>query len=133
MFEMEETYPVCPSPQVKTLHLPMVKKWFDMVLSGEKKEEYRLCSPHWNVRVENWMTSDKGCVSSGIFVRPTEQSLLEIKFVNGYQKESPWFTAMCERFETRSKSLHPEWGESEYDGENHFVFHVGPIVERRGC
>ena len=26
---------------MKTLHLNLKKQWFDMILSGEKKEEYR--------------------------------------------------------------------------------------------
>ena len=36
----------------KIIYLPMKKHWFDMILSGEKKEEYRLMSPHWISRVE---------------------------------------------------------------------------------
>ena len=32
------------------LVLPIKKKWFDMILSGEKKEEYRDVSPYWKQR-----------------------------------------------------------------------------------
>jgi hypothetical protein len=32
---------------MKTLHLNLIKKWFDMILSGRKKEEYRSLSPYW--------------------------------------------------------------------------------------
>lgn len=35
---------------MKTLHLTLKKKWFDMILSGEKKEEYREIKPYWNKR-----------------------------------------------------------------------------------
>ncbi len=31
----------------RILHLPLHKKWFDMFLSGEKREEYRLIKKHW--------------------------------------------------------------------------------------
>jgi hypothetical protein len=31
----------------KTLHLNLKRKWFDMILSGEKKEEYREIKKHW--------------------------------------------------------------------------------------
>ena len=31
----------------KTLHLVLKKKWFDMIASGEKKEEYREITPYW--------------------------------------------------------------------------------------
>lgn len=30
---------------MKTLHLVLKKRWFDMILSGEKKEEYREIKP----------------------------------------------------------------------------------------
>lgn len=32
------------------LTLPIKKKWFDMIKSGEKKEEYREIKPYWNKR-----------------------------------------------------------------------------------
>ena len=30
-----------------TLHLTLKKKWFDLILSGEKKEEYREIKDYW--------------------------------------------------------------------------------------
>ena len=33
------------------LILPIKKKWFDMILSGEKKEEYREITPYWRARL----------------------------------------------------------------------------------
>lgn len=35
----------------KILHLTLKKKWFDMIASGEKKEEYREIKPHWASRL----------------------------------------------------------------------------------
>lgn len=32
------------------LTLPIKKKWFDMILSGEKKEEYREIKPYYERR-----------------------------------------------------------------------------------
>lgn len=32
---------------MKTLTLSLKKQWFDMIKSGEKKEEYRECSEYW--------------------------------------------------------------------------------------
>ena len=32
---------------MNTLHLTLNKKWFDMILSGEKTEEYREIKPYW--------------------------------------------------------------------------------------
>ena len=41
---------------MKTLHLNIKKKWFDMILSGEKKEEYKEIKTFWIKRLlnKNW-------------------------------------------------------------------------------
>jgi hypothetical protein len=36
---------------MRILHLTLKKKWFDMVASGEKKEEYREIKNHWILRL----------------------------------------------------------------------------------
>src|SRR6478609_2178429 len=36
---------------MKILHLTLKKKWFDMIASGEKKEEYRELKPYWAKRL----------------------------------------------------------------------------------
>jgi len=33
------------------IHLPIKRKWFDMILSGEKTEEYREIKEYWAVRL----------------------------------------------------------------------------------
>lgn len=35
----------------KILHLTLKKKWFDMIVSGEKKEEYREITGYWVQRL----------------------------------------------------------------------------------
>lgn len=35
------------------LILPIKKRWFDMILSGEKKEEYRDITPYYETRFKN--------------------------------------------------------------------------------
>ena len=35
------------------LILPIKKKWYDMILSGEKKEEYREIKPYYTKRLQN--------------------------------------------------------------------------------
>lgn len=37
-----------------TLHLSLKKRWFDMIASGEKREEYRELSPFWIKRLIYW-------------------------------------------------------------------------------
>jgi len=36
---------------MKILNLTLKKKWFDMILSGEKKEEYREIKQYWETRL----------------------------------------------------------------------------------
>lgn len=36
---------------MKTLYLPLKKQWYEMIESGEKKEEYRLLKPYWEKRL----------------------------------------------------------------------------------
>lgn len=36
---------------MKTLHLNLKKKWFDMIASGEKTTEYRQTSEYWEKRL----------------------------------------------------------------------------------
>ncbi len=35
----------------RVLHLTLKKTWFDMIASGEKREEYREMKPYWNTLV----------------------------------------------------------------------------------
>ena len=35
----------------KTLHLVLKRKWWDMIASGEKKEEYRCANHYWAIRL----------------------------------------------------------------------------------
>lgn len=41
------------------LHLVLKGKWFDMIQSGEKKEEYRDCSEYWNRRISRFLLQNK--------------------------------------------------------------------------
>ncbi len=50
---------------MKILDLPIKAKWYDMIESGEKKEEYRECKKYWVKRLMchgigyNWIISFK--------------------------------------------------------------------------
>lgn len=37
----------------RTLHLVLKRKWWDMIASGEKTEEYREIKPYWEKRLLN--------------------------------------------------------------------------------
>ena len=91
------------------LTLPIKKKWFDMIASGEKKEEYREIKEYYETRFQNLF----GAITiypSSIFVERYEYELLqgndvpeeirqdrvqEIIFRNGYSKNSPQLKCKC--------------------------------------
>lgn len=61
------------------LILPIKKKWFDMILSGEKKEEYREIKPYYETRFKNlWKGSLIGY-----------SARRKVCFSNGYGKGVP--------------------------------------------
>ena len=81
------------------LTLPIKKQWYDMILSGEKKEEYREIKEYYTTRFQN----------IGFLNENEEPTNIqkEICFRNGYSNNSPSFIADC----TLSiKQGNPIWG-----------------------
>lgn len=86
------------------LTLPIKKKWFDMILSGEKTEEYREIKPYYTTRLYENLFMPMYRYTPYNTIRKTEK---EICFRNGYSKESPSFIAKCTLGIGRGKE---EWG-----------------------
>lgn len=114
----------------KMLVLPMKKKWFYMILSGVKKEEYRVCKPYWRRRVANWLFHD-GIPYFGLLgdvpldiEKDFNGRTIPILFVNGYGAKAPRFIGWCKGYSIRSTVRHEEWGEGAYEGIGHFCFHI---------
>ncbi len=87
------------------LTLPIKKQWFDMILSGEKKEEYREIKPYYRSRLRNEGFLDQYGLPTLFQGR--------VLFHNGYAGNSPSFTALCS-LDIRTGRL--EWG-AESDKE----------------
>lgn len=113
------------------LTLPIKKKWFDMILSGEKKEEYREITPYYMSRLSNlfcvW-TKNAEYHSENMrrFLRSENAKkniTQEIMFRNGYSKNSPSFTAKCTLSVGQGKE---EWGAET--GKEYFVLTVQEII-----
>lgn len=68
--------------------LPLVLKgkWYDMIASGEKKEEYREFKQHWMTRIINWRES--------FFINCKDFMVIEFRL--GYQKDAPRMAFECE-------------------------------------
>lgn len=116
------------------LTLPIKKKWFDMILSGEKKEEYREIKPYWIVRLAKTF----GYIDCATLKADMEKFLSDIKlgkdmgsvlveFRNGYGKKAPSFIA---RSTVLVGTGHEEWG-AEKD-KKYFVLTIYEILNRSG-
>ncbi len=86
---------------MKTIILPIEKKWYDMILSGEKKEEYREIKLYYETRFQNLF-----CTVDGLIMGKSKSTLnewlrtdlvfeLNVRFRNGYSADSPSFLANC--------------------------------------
>lgn len=83
------------------LTLPIKKKWFDMIKSGEKKEEYREIKQYWFTRFKNYF----GCIYDENLVIHLGKGI--VIFKNGYQKSAP--KIMC-KVNITTNFGKPEWG-----------------------
>lgn len=104
------------------LTLPIKKKWFGMILSGEKKEEYRETTAYWMKRFGKvFGECAYGIVYSKCF--ETKSCISEILFRNGYSKDSPSFIAKCTLSIGEGKE---EWGAER--GKQYFVLTINEIL-----
>jgi len=94
--------------EMKILHLTLKKKWFDMILSGEKTEEYREIKPYWNKRLPKIYT--------------------HIKFRNGYNTDSP--EMIIELLGIERNIGRSEWGAPSWLV---YVLRLGNIIETKNC
>lgn len=69
----------------KVLHLTLTKKWFDMIASGEKKEECRDIKEYWRTRL--WEFPKVPSNNPKYFDY--------IIFKNGYAKDAPEMKVEC--------------------------------------
>lgn len=110
------------------LILPIKKKWFDMILSGKKKEEYREIKPYYETRFMNLfgiiMCDGEYLKCSDIgFSECEKDDIQTICFRNGYSKNSPSFIAKCTLSVGTGKE---EWGAEK--GKKYFVLTVKEIL-----
>ena len=90
--------------QCSILRLVLKGKWYDMIATGEKKEEYRADTQYWHKRISNWVVN-----------LPFDGHLV-IAFSRGYRKPD-LFVKACGVNIFRA-CLHPAWGEPK---DSHFA------------
>ena len=98
-----------------TLHLNLKKKWFDMILSGVKTEEYREVKPYWSNRLIQF---SKG--------KPNYDT---ITFSNGYSK-------VRRQMEVELLSTNQDYGNTQWGampGVKYYVLGLGKIISTTRC
>lgn len=96
------------------LTLPIKKKWFDMIKSGKKKEEYREIKPYWTSRFEKLNCFD--------FRKQFKD--FEVEFRNGYGNKVPKITCRCR---IRIGTGKPEWGAEP--NKEYYILEILEILE----
>ena len=89
------------------LTLPIKKKWFDMIISGEKKEEYREIKPYYTSRF---------CKKPSVII-----------FRNGYSNKSPSVKCTVEIIRGYGKE---EWGAEP--NKEYYVLKILEIEKDKG-
>ena len=87
----------------KTRHFNLKKKWFDMILSGEKKEEYRDLKPYWINRLTSVNKTEIQSSEDVIF-----NQCDTITFSNGYAKDRRRFVIEVKKIRIGFGKL--DWG-----------------------
>jgi len=92
------------------LDLTIQKRWFDLILSGEKTMEYRRFCPYYSSRINKTRFS-------------------HIKLRNGYRPDSPFLIAEILHIYLGSGALFsPSCG--EHLSGSYYGIHIGAIVEK---
>lgn len=95
---------------VRILHLTLKKEWFDLMISGKKRVEYR--------KPSKWIISR------------LEKEYDVIRFINGYGSDKPYFVCEYKGFEISKKSETINLEKSEIQVEKgSYMINLGKILE----
>lgn len=97
------------------LHLNLKKRWFDMIASGEKKEEYRDVKSYWSARL---LADILGNYKEFDFIR----------FKNGYRKDAPTIDVELLGINLANNGKE-EWGAEPY--QIYYILSLGKIINTK--
>lgn len=92
--------------KIKPLYLTLKRNWFDMIDSGEKREEYREIKPYWEQRLLG-------------------KNFTHVEFRNGYGRHVP--SILCRCLSIKIGMGKPEWGAPR--DRQVFIISLGPPHE----
>lgn len=108
---------------MKTLTLSLKKQWFDMIKSGEKKEEYREIKPYYTGRLTIQASDDYDLILSGE-MSATFQYFDKLVFTLGHPKAGDTERRLTfKNPKIRVGTGRPEWGAEP--GKMYFVITWG--------
>ena len=112
---------------MKALDLVLKKKWYDMIDSGEKIEEYREVKPYWVKRLTSLRCGSLLFSHRNSYQPIPFKDYTHVVFHLGYSKDRPSMTfAIKEIVYDGGK---PEWGAEK--GETYFVIRLGERYESK--
>lgn len=107
------------------LSLVLKGKWFDMIASGEKREEYRMATDYWLKRLANWDLHPAGTPVVEFRLGYANNAPRMVFWVFGLNTASGMKTYALVDSDT-DKPRHPDWGEPD---EPHFFIRLGGRVK----
>jgi hypothetical protein len=122
---------------MKTLHLTLKKQWFDLIASGEKREEYREIKRYWADRLtyhehheritcENSLADEIYADQHRQYGTGVFKNLYDaVQFKNGYRKDSPVMLFKLDII-TWGAGV-PAWGAEP--GVKYFVIKLGERIK----
>jgi len=115
------------------IHLNLKSKWFDMIFSGEKTEEYREIKPFFQKLFCSFFIKNNNCClkTCEICSKNLPQGLnfkkfKTIIFSNGYAKTRRQFEIELKAIEIKTGKV--EWGASPT--QKYFVLTLGKIINK---
>lgn len=110
------------------LTLPIKKKWYDMILSGEKKEEYREVKEYYDSRFMNtfgaiWVGNEL-LQGENVPEELRKEPIQQIAFRNGYGNDKPTITCLCSLSVGTGRK---EWGAEP--GEVYYILEIQEVVK----
>lgn len=114
------------------LILPIKRKWFDLIKSGEKKEEYREIKPYYTSRFVNVFGTKTGVEESTEeesreVASPHSLLTVPVIFRNGYSSASPELRCECG---LRTGIGREEWG--AVPGVWYYILEIKSVEVVRG-
>lgn len=117
-----------------TITLQLKRKWYEMIDSGQKREEYRRVTPYWMSRILGCgggkvcsEQSLSGEVFCPVCLRMAWKKFDKVIFTLGYPRKDEVAKRMVFELDNlMMRGGNPEWGAEE--GRTYFVFKLGKRI-----